>query len=150
MTGLLQGKNILWVDDHHELTRIERDGLKAAGATLTLADTPSGAFATLKASDFDLVILDIMCAGEVPASLMNIKSEIGMKRDGRHNGVPLAIWMLRNKPALRFFFYSVVAHSVDEVAGVFDELEILRRRMEEKREISASEFAQLTARYLAT
>lgn len=150
MNGLLQDKHVLWVDDHHDEVRIERDGLEAAGAKLTLADTPGSAFAKLRAREFDLVILDIMCDGEVSQGIKNIKTEIGMKHDGRHNGVPLAIWMLRNKPALPFFFYSVIAHSDDEVGGVFDEMELLRTRMEEKRVISGSEFAQLAARYLGT
>jgi CheY-like chemotaxis protein len=91
--SLVEGARILWVDDHPESPRHEREMFEGLGAVVTMVRSTAEAAEVLDGARFDLIISDIRRGGDAKAGLRAIKPlrELG-------GGVPLVLYVGSTDP----------------------------------------------------
>ena len=109
METRLKNRKILWVDDEFQSLRDELRALEFAGAEVTCTGSANGAFEHLLVQQFDLVIIDYRLPPSEPLTveLDQIRADAKLEPDTNQRGALLGLWLKRNKPDTKFFFYTV-------------------------------------------
>jgi hypothetical protein len=103
----LSGKRLLWIENEMTYLVKERQALEKSGVVISYAGTPGAAYAALSKNEFDIAIVDWLIPGELPLPLANLRRDIGIPREIA-NGPSIALWIRRNKPGLRYFYYTAL------------------------------------------